>query len=203
MEQMERRSMGAQKNYTSMKQQKAKIYFITGASGAGKSSLIPYLKSYLPKEKYRFYDFDERGVPTNVNQEWRRKETKHWLGVGAENAKKEYSTIICGLAYPDEVENEMEQILPSQKLKIIFFLLDVSNNALEQRLKERFASPEKQKDLKRVSGETLKEYITKHIKRAKRLRVLCKKYPCTAVDVTKMESQKVAAELARRIVKKL
>ena len=186
-----------------MKQQKTNIYFITGASGTGKSTLLPYLKSYLPKEKYRFYDFDERGVPTKVSQDWRRKETKHWLEIGAENAKNGYSTIICGLVYPDEVKNEAEEVLLSQKIKIVFFLLDISNSALRQRLKKRFASPEKQAVLKRISGGTLNEYITKHIKHAQCLKVLCRKYHCTTIDVTKMESQKVATDLVRRIIKKL
>lgn len=38
------------------------LYFIGGASGSGKTAVIPYLKELL-SEHFAVYDFDDIGVP--------------------------------------------------------------------------------------------------------------------------------------------
>jgi hypothetical protein len=55
------------------------IYFVTGASGAGKAACIPYLKKLLPNIK--IFDFDEVGVPENADKIWRQKSTEYWLQI--------------------------------------------------------------------------------------------------------------------------
>ena len=49
------------------------IFFITGASGAGKTTLVKNLKTFkenLNLQYLAIHDFDEWIVPKNANQEW-------------------------------------------------------------------------------------------------------------------------------------
>ena len=48
---------------------KKTIYFISGASGVGKTSVIKHLKGILP-ENYEVHDFDETGVPDDADHIW-------------------------------------------------------------------------------------------------------------------------------------
>tara|TARA_Y100000034_G_C6645321_1_gene282261 strand:+ start:199 stop:435 length:237 start_codon:yes stop_codon:yes gene_type:complete len=63
-----------------------KLYFITGAEGVGKSSIIPILKKKFPE--IDVHDFDEVGVPENPPLQWRYDTTLHWLNVAIKNQKK-------------------------------------------------------------------------------------------------------------------
>lgn len=54
------------------------IYFITGASGSGKTAVIPYLKELLDYD-IALYDFDEIGVPEGADKKWRQESTEKWL----------------------------------------------------------------------------------------------------------------------------
>jgi len=78
------------------------IFFITGASGVGKSSIIEPLRRLLGAG-VAVHDFDERGVPDAADQQWRIEETKHWILLGRRNLEKGITTIICGGARPSEV----------------------------------------------------------------------------------------------------
>ncbi len=55
-----------------------KIYFIGGASGSGKTAVMPYLKE-LFGSKIPVYDFDDIGVPENADKKWRQESTEKWL----------------------------------------------------------------------------------------------------------------------------
>lgn len=50
------------------------LHFISGASDTGKTSIIPYLKKLLEKE-VAVHDFDDIGVPNNLDNKWRQKST--------------------------------------------------------------------------------------------------------------------------------
>jgi hypothetical protein len=52
-------------------------YFITGASGSGKTACLPKLKSLLPD--FTIHDFDDIGVPEGADKKWRQKSTEKWL----------------------------------------------------------------------------------------------------------------------------
>ena len=57
---------------------KLKIFFITGTNSAGKSTIVPILRRNL-SDKFIVYDFDEVGVPKNVDAKWRQQTTNYWL----------------------------------------------------------------------------------------------------------------------------
>ena len=46
------------------------LFIITGASGTGKSSLVPELKNLLP-QNYSILDFDELGRPYDNTDVWK------------------------------------------------------------------------------------------------------------------------------------
>lgn len=56
----------------------AKLYFIGGASGSGKTAVMPYLKELLG-DGIAVYDFDDIGVPDDADKKWRQESTKKWL----------------------------------------------------------------------------------------------------------------------------
>ncbi len=54
------------------------IYFIAGASGSGKTAIMPDLKKMLG-DAISVYDFDEIGVPDGADKRWRQESTEKWL----------------------------------------------------------------------------------------------------------------------------
>ena len=107
------------------------IYFISGAEGVGKSTIIFHIKKKLKKK--RVYDFDSIGVPRNPPLSWRHKTTKHWLKVSEKNEELGKDTIIIGLSFPKEVRRF------SKRKDTRFILLDISIKEREKRLRKRRA----------------------------------------------------------------
>src|SRR3989344_5415159 len=136
-----------------------KLYFITGAEGVGKSSIIPLLKKQFPK--IEIHDFDEVGVPENPALQWRYNTTLHWLEIAIENQKRAQSTIIAGLSFPNEVSKFKEY----KKIKIVFCLLDVHKKERENRLQKRNAPKELINDLYQLHLLRKKLKITKFEKK--------------------------------------
>lgn len=55
-----------------------RLYFIGGASGSGKTAVIPHLKKLLG-DGITVYDFDDIGVPEYADKKWRQESTEKWL----------------------------------------------------------------------------------------------------------------------------
>ncbi len=122
-----------------------KTYFITGAEGVGKTSVIKILKRELPEMD--IHDFDEFIVPENPQLQWRLDTTLNWINKAIENQKKNISTCIIGLSFPDEIINFDE----SKNLNSInFCLLDVEEFERKKRLSFRNASEEVIDDLEQL-----------------------------------------------------
>ena len=123
-----------------------KTFFITGAEGTGKSSIIPFLKTKV--SELEIHDFDEVGVPEDPPLQWRLDTTLHWINKAKENQEKNLSTCIVGLSFPNEVNDFKE----SKKLeKILFCFLDISKEEREKRLSKRNASKEVIEDLNQLN----------------------------------------------------
>lgn len=108
------------------------IIFITGVSGVGKSSVVPKLRELMPS--FAIHDFDEVGVPEDVDVAWRLKTTDHWLKQAKENMSQGKSTIICGVSKPEEVLDSSEF---SHTLNLRFGLIKISDSLIRERLTER------------------------------------------------------------------
>lgn len=118
---------------------KAAIFFITGASGVGKTTLVEQLKlRNIPS--CIIYDFDERGVPSNADKAWRKRETELWLDVAVKNLEKNISTVICGVSVPSE-------ILETRNTSRVFFgLIKVDVSIMTTRLLNRGWSSDQVRD---------------------------------------------------------
>lgn len=154
--------------------------------------MVSLLKKKLSPD-YDVHDFDERGVPDDVDSKWRQKETKHWLDVGVRNIKNGTSTIVCGLAIPEEIYGMSK----SKKIQIAF--LDVSAKEISKRLKRRHDTPAKLKALQRVTRLTLTECIRDNIAHAKALRGQCRKYKCKVFNTSQTSPEKTVAKIIQWI----
>lgn len=77
------------------------IFFVTGASGSGKTACMPELARLLPE--VALHDFDEPGVPAGVDGIWRQQTTEAWLRRGIGHAGQGRDTIVCGQAVYGEI----------------------------------------------------------------------------------------------------
>ena len=77
------------------------MFFLTGASGSGKSASLPGLRAALPTMDWR--DFDEFGVPSPCPREWRPLVTERWIQVALENNKRGKDTGVVGGAIMGEI----------------------------------------------------------------------------------------------------
>ncbi|MBT4376890.1 hypothetical protein HOD29_05955 [archaeon] len=114
---------------------KSKTFFIVGAEGVGKSSILETLNDRF--KEVEFHDFDDVGVPENPTLQWRLNTTLHWIKKSIENQEKEITTCVLGLSFPKEVMSFEE----FNKLEnVSFCLLDVNEEERERRLIKRNAS---------------------------------------------------------------
>lgn len=77
------------------------MYFVTGASGSGKTTALPGLADALPEIDW--HDFDDVGVPLPCPREWRPLTTEHWLRLGIANQQEGRETGIAGGAVMGEI----------------------------------------------------------------------------------------------------
>ncbi len=173
-----------------------KIYFISGVSGVGKSSLIPHLRDLLPQDKYKVHDLDERGVPDGGGKAWHDKEMRHWINVGNENAAHGISTIICGFAQPEG----LAEVGQEGDLEVCPLMLDASDETLRTRLLGRHTSPESIHEIERASGKPVSAFIDKMIADAPFVRNLFKKHSCTIIDTDAKTPLEIAREVVELIV---
>jgi hypothetical protein len=97
----------------------SKIYFIGGASGSGKSSIMHNLKNLLGKS-INIYDFDDIGVPDNANKIWRQESTEKWLN---KLSFEENSCLLGQIVLGEILSCPLSALFKS----IEFCLLDVSD----------------------------------------------------------------------------
>ncbi len=109
------------------------IFFITGTSGSGKSTVMEHLKKLLPESHFVVHDFDEVGVPSDADQAWRIATTQYWIKRAQQYAAQNKTTVICGVTVPSEVLNS--PIRPA--LPIHFGFIKIDDQTIEQRLKQR------------------------------------------------------------------
>ncbi|MEX1111896.1 MAG: hypothetical protein WEC84_00380 [Candidatus Andersenbacteria bacterium] len=176
---------------------KRNIFFITGVSTSGKTTLIPHIKNNLP-ENFLVYDFDERGVPDNVTAEWRREETAHWIRIGIENAKQDKNTVICGISVPSEVARNTELL---EKIDPHYLLLNVSPAEIKKRFVARLSTKEAQLDWARTTGLSVEESVARNVAFAANLREVCKEYACKVFDTSETTPERTAINIAKWILK--
>ncbi|MCI0388907.1 MAG: hypothetical protein MOB07_09105 [Acidobacteria bacterium] len=77
------------------------LYFITGASGSGKTACLEALRRRRPDVIW--HDFDEVGVPPNADKAWRQRTTEHWLQKAIQYQTQRRDTAVSGGAIYGEI----------------------------------------------------------------------------------------------------
>lgn len=106
------------------------FYFVSGASGSGKTAICADLQQILGND-VAVYDFDSIGVPQDAGKQWRQQASEEWLQRLLKEGK---DACLLGQMVLGEI-----LACPSAKHlgKIHFCLLDVSDYERIQRLKNR------------------------------------------------------------------
>jgi len=171
-----------------------KVYFISGVCGVGKSSVLKHLKELLSEKEYDIRDFDERGVPDGGGLEWHNRETLYWLGIAAENAQHDRSTMICGFAEPErfnKVHNK-EKHPPARLL-----LLHASGDTIRKRLIGRYPTPESVREINRASALPLDQFVENMVSYAPELRSIFEREGAPIIDTDAKTSREVAEEIVK------
>jgi len=111
---------------------KSVVFFITGTSGTGKSTLVDHLKKDLPFAEV--HDFDEGGVPKGADENWRRQRTNDWLEKAKSYQKRGKTTIICGVSVPNEIKSSPAY---SNSLDVHYGIIHVGEEEIRRRLHAR------------------------------------------------------------------
>lgn len=167
------------------------IYFISGVSGVGKTSVMPYLKSHM-LSNFEVHDFDERGVPKNADHHWRIKETKHWIELGWQSTHQGITVVICGLSNPDEIK-DIQKDFPD--LEISTILLDGEEKIIEGRLRNRNMNSAVKADLERVVGSA-EDFIKNNTRFIPVLREICRNNGCQIIDTSYLTPGAVAERVS-------
>ena len=77
------------------------LIFVTGASGSGKTAVIPGLTKTFPE--YVVHDFDERVQHEKFGPKKRQEQTEFWINKAIENQNIGKDTIVCGGAVYGEI----------------------------------------------------------------------------------------------------
>ena len=168
-----------------------KIYFISGVSGVGKTSVMTELQK-IEESGFDVHDFDERGVPDAAGHDWRRAETRYWIGEGIKKNALGLDFVVCGVAHPIEIK-EIAAGLPSVSIEIIF--LDADDEVIEQRLRKRNEDKKVRESLERAADKTFEKFLQDNTNFAKHLREVCRQHECVIVDTTNMNPEEVSKKL--------
>lgn len=154
-----------------------KIIFITGVSGSGKSTLVPYMKEHLPS--FDVHDFDEFGVPEDVDITWRLDTTDFWLKKAKDNLARGISTIISGTSVPKEIFNSSEY---NSILDVQFVFMDIPESTIQERLSKREWTQEEIDAYKEWSGS-----LKADVKKTKNHRIVDgTKHPLEIIEELKL-----------------
>jgi broad-specificity NMP kinase len=165
------------------------IFFVTGVVGAGKTSLVEPLRRGLGPS-YQVHDFDERGVPDDVDPQWAAAEKRHWLSVGAAHLEQGISTVICGFVLPGDDDN---------RDRVKFILLDLDERALRERLMKRYSDPHHVDDLWRMRGISVEESLRENVGSIPWLRGLCAAQGATIIDTSTLTPAQTAERVRDRV----
>lgn len=108
------------------------LYFITGASGSGKTACLEGLRRRNPDTAW--HDFDEGGIPPDADIAWRHRRTEEWLREAVRHQAEGRDMGVCGGVVQGEI-----LACPSAPLveQFAFCLLDCDDVLRIDRIRRR------------------------------------------------------------------
>lgn len=114
------------------------IIFVTGVSGAGKTTLYEGLRKDPELAYVEFHEIDEDGIPAAGTGPWRQFRVELLLHEAVVRERRDgVSTVICGVTKPHEV---IESGSYPVDIPVHFVLVQVPHEAIRKRLEARLAS---------------------------------------------------------------
>ena len=174
------------------------IYFITGVSTSGKTTLMEVLRDVLPTDSYFLTDIDAEGVPSGGNTSWRQRRVTEVVEFGSRSDSDAVSTVLSGTVLPEDVT--LATVDPK---KAVFFLLEADDEAIEKRLRSRYSTPDAKNSLFRVTGLSLSQFVESSIAAKIGMRKLFQtsSYTTHIIDTTCKLPVESAQEVKEMIVK--
>jgi broad-specificity NMP kinase len=174
-----------------------KIYFISGVSGIGKTSTLIHLKNKLDLNLFDVRDLDEKGVPDGGGLEWLNQTTRYWLDVANLNSKKGKSTIICGFANPELMEQVYKK---DEDVPVVIILLNASPENIRTRLLLRHNTPESIKEIERASGVTLEKFVENNMTFSIEFKKIFENRNLPIIETDNKSPEEVAEEIVKIII---
>jgi adenylate kinase family enzyme len=175
------------------------MIFITGAAGAGKSSVVRALKARLPQNKFDIHDIDEADKWDDGYESWRDAKIEHWLKQSIDNRKHGITTILCGIIYPDHVEKAPSYASASP---VSYVLLDIPASIVTERnLEKHTLGTAEEKRLGRFEPDSKWDrWAKRQMEITVELRRECGNLENTEVfDPATRTADEIAGEIAKRI----
>lgn len=172
----------------------AKIFFISGVNGVGKSSIIPYLHLLLPTEHFAIHDFDERGVPAQADSNWRTSETKYWVNQGKKLAQDNKNLVVCGFI-------KLTDLPAIKSPEIIIILLDAQPEIIRQRLIKRYSQNGTFDASQKVIGKPIDVFIEGNLYILNQLKSMFEALRHPIIDTSKLDPEEVAKKTANIILR--
>ncbi len=165
------------------------IIFVCGVSGTGKSTLLPHLATLLSEKRYAVHEFDERGVPEQADDAWRKREVIRWL----EHARRTSATtglitVVCGFVQPKDFGIMSKEI----GLTIQCLVLDATPDVIRERLTQRYAVDGVIDPEETVGDLTIPELIDHTLKLRAQVLADFRALHCQVVDTSTFPPEKVA-----------
>lgn len=175
----------------------SKMFFVSGVNGVGKTSIMPYLKEFLPSDKFEVHDFDERGVPENAGGSWRISEAKYWVEEGSKLLSQNKSIVICGFVKPADFGDMLNQ----EDLGICLILLDAQPEIIRQRLVSRYSVNGHFDESQTVIGKPINVFIDGNLYILSQMKTIFEELGCSIVDATDATPEEVAKRVVSLILK--
>jgi len=177
-----------------MPEQKRRLTFICGACGVGKSSILPYLRHFLPRDKFVVLDFDRR---EGGDQRWLAS-LREWIQEVSSEHGPGVEWIIGGPSYIEP--NIIQNIPEASQIEIHLVLLDASEETVRSRLLTRYREEGRLKEGELVAGIPIADFIEENVAFGRQIHLTAQEHGYVIFDANKPSPMELADRVASYIM---